>query len=222
MKDLFIHQFILGTWDNFIYFIGDKNTKEVMVVDPGWHADKIIEEAKKFDVNIKGALCTHSHPDHVNAVEDLLKTHDVPVYMLDHEVDFATWRCQNLKRISAGDELKIGNINIDIMHTPGHTPGSTCYHVHGNVVTGDTLFVNGCGRCDFVGGNPEVMYNTLHKLLNDLSSDTIIFPGHNYGSTPNATVKNQKAENPYMQFDTVEGFVNHRMAGRTPNTKLSL
>lgn len=222
MSNILIHQFVLGTWDNFVYFIGDKENKEVFVVDPGWYANKIIAEAQKFDFKIKGALCTHSHPDHVNAVHGLLKTHDIPVYMLDKEVEFSTWRCENLTKIEAGQTLKIGKVDIKAMHTPGHTPGSTCYHVEDRIVTGDTLFVNGCGRCDFVGGSPEVMYGTLKKLTTDLPLNTIVYPGHNYGKTVTSTIGEQKAENPFIKFDTLQAFVNHRMEGKTPNTSVPI
>lgn len=218
MSEIILHQFELGTWDNFIYFLGDAATKEVVVVDPGWHADKIIEEAEKQDVKIKGILCTHSHPDHVNEVEELLKTHDVPVYMLDKEIDFSNWSCENLERKSAGDSIEVGHVKIDFVHTPGHTPGSTCYHMNNQLITGDIMFVNGCGRCDFVGGDPKTMHATLWNLLDTLPGETIIYPGHNYGPAPSATMESQKTENPFMQFDTLEGFVSHRMEGKTPNT----
>jgi len=145
-KKLMLHQFELGAWDNFIYFIGGANSGEVFVVDPGWHADKIIEEAEKLNVKITGVLCTHSHADHVNEVETLLQTHDVPVYMLDKEIDFTTWRCENLKRVSAGDTVNAGGVEVKMVHTPGHTPGSVCFHAQDQLITGDTLFVNGCGR----------------------------------------------------------------------------
>ena len=116
MNDVLIHQFVLGKWDNFIYFIGDNKTKEVFVVDPGWYADKIIDEANKLSLKIKGALCTHSHADHVNAVEGLLKTHDIPVYVLDKEVEFSNWKCENQKLIRAGDNIKISGIDITAVH----------------------------------------------------------------------------------------------------------
>ncbi len=220
-KQLMLHQFELGSWDNFIYFIGGMNSGEVFVVDPGWHAHKIIEEAKKINVKITGVLCTHSHPDHVNEVETLLQTHDVPVYMLDKEIDFTTWRCENLKRVSAGDVVDAGGVEVKMVHTPGHTPGSVCFHAQNQLITGDTLFVNGCGRCDFVGGAPETMYATLWNLVNTMPGNTLFYPGHNYGPKNTATIGSQTLENPFLKFDTVAGFVKHRMEGKTPNTPLA-
>ncbi|NVB38050.1 MBL fold metallo-hydrolase [Pseudenhygromyxa sp. WMMC2535] len=217
----FVHQFGLGPWDNFIYFIGDQATRKVAVVDPAWHAQTILDEAARLDVEIAAILCTHSHFDHVNMVDELLKTLDVPVHMLRPEVEFSGFRCENLVASSPGDTLTIGKqTEITMMHTPGHTPGSCCYRLRDSVVTGDTLFVNGCGRCDFVGGDPEVMYGTLHAMVDKLPRDTVLYPGHDYGPTTRATVDEQLRDNPYLKLPTVADFVAHRMEGKTPNSSL--
>ncbi len=218
----FVHQFEVGPWDNFIYFIGDKKSREVAVVDPAWHAPTILTEAERLDLRIAHILCTHSHFDHVDQVGAILAAVDVPVHMLGAEIDFASFSCENLVRHSPGDKLAIGeHAEITMMHTPGHTPGSVSYLLgeHG-VVTGDTLFVNGCGRCDFVGGDPEIMYRTLRMLIDKLALDTVIYPGHNYGDTPTATLDEQLESNPYLAFPTLDAFVDHRMEGKTPNTVL--
>ena len=217
----FVHQFELGPWNNFIYFIGDRATRRVAVVDPAWHAPTILEQASELDLTISHILCTHSHFDHVNRVDALLQVLDVPVYMLKSELAFSGFRCENLIAASPGDRLRIGNAtDITFVHTPGHTPGSVCYRLADSLVTGDTLFVNGCGRCDFVGGDPEVMYYTLKQLTESLPSETRLYPGHNYGATPTATVDAQLLTNPYLQHKTLQDFVNHRMEGKVPNTVL--
>ena len=218
---LFFHQFELGKWQNFIYFIGDKETRECAVVDPAWNHEIILEEAERLDVKISHILCTHSHFDHVNEVEFLLEHLDIPVHMLGIEADHGAFKCENLIRSSPGDQVKVGaHCEITMVHTPGHTPGSTCYHVHDRLVTGDTMFVNGCGRCDLVGGNPEVMYNSLWGLLDKLPGNTTMLPGHNYGDAPSASLDEQLKTNPWLQHPTLEDFVLHRMDGKTPNTKL--
>jgi len=219
----FIHQFELGPMENFIYLIGDKRTRECAVVDSAWNYEIILEEADRLDVEIKHMLCTHSHFDHVNEVEPLLAHVDAQVHMLREEVDFADFKCENLVPHSAGDTVSIGaHCEITLMHTPGHTPGSTCYHVHERLVTGDTMFVNGCGRCDLVGGDPETMYDTLWNLVKTLPGDTVMFPGHNYGPTVTASLDTQLAENPWLQHPTLGEFVSHRMEGRTPGTVFPL
>ncbi len=220
-EGLFVHQFELGPWDNFIYFIGDKATRSCAVVDPAWDADFISEEAARLGVTITHILCTHSHFDHVNRVEAMLERHDVPVHMLGEEIDFSGFRCENLQRSRAGDVLEVGReLRITMVHTPGHTPGSTSYRIAGGIVTGDTLFVQGCGRCDFVGGDPEVMYETLKSLRQALPRETRMYPGHNYGPVPVSTLDEELKQNPYLQHPSVQDFVAHRMEGKTAGTTL--
>lgn len=218
---IFVHQFELGPWDNFLYFIGDKAARQVAVVDPAWHAQTILDEAARLDVEITHILCTHSHFDHVDQVEPLLQSLDIPVHMLGEEIDFSSFSCENLVRHSPGDTVQIGeHVEIAMMHTPGHTPGSVSYRLPDAIVTGDTLFVQGCGRCDFVGGDPEVMYTTLRQLIDKLPLETTIYPGHNYGPTPSSTLDAELDDNPYMAFPTLDGFIGHRMDGKTPNSPL--
>ena len=218
---IFVHQVLLGPWDNFIYFIGDRPSRKVAIVDPAWHAPTILAEAERLDVEIAAILCTHSHFDHVNAVEQLLQSHDVPVHMLAPEVEFSGFRCENLQVSRPGDQLRLGeHLEITMMHTPGHTPGSCSYRLRDGIVTGDTLFVNGCGRCDFVGGEPETMYATLKALVDGLPAQTIMYPGHNYGPSTTASLDAQLRENPYLRHPTVADFIAHRMDGKTPNTAL--
>ncbi|MEM9487798.1 MAG: MBL fold metallo-hydrolase [Myxococcota bacterium] len=220
-EGLFVHQFELGPWDNFIYFIGDKAARQVAVIDPAWHAQTIIDEAARLDVTITHILCTHSHFDHVDQVESLLASLDIPVHMMGAEIDFSGFKCENLIRHEPGDMLAIGeHAEITMMHTPGHTPGSVCYLADESIVSGDTLFVQGCGRCDFVGGDPEVMYTTLRLLIDKLPLETRIYPGHNYGPTPTSTLDEELENNPYMACPTLDAFINHRMQGKTPGSPL--
>ena len=220
-EGVFVHQFEVGPWDNFLYFIGDKAARRVAVVDPAWDAQTILDEAARLDVEITHILCTHSHFDHVDQVEPLLKKVDVPVHMLGEEIDFSGFSCENLERHNPGDAIRIGeHVEITMMHTPGHTPGSVSYRLRDSIVTGDTLFVQGCGRCDFVGGDPEVMYTTLRMLIDKLPLETVIYPGHNYGPTPSSTLDAELDSNPYFAFPTLDGFVTHRMEGKTPGSQL--
>ncbi|MBT8491577.1 MAG: MBL fold metallo-hydrolase [Deltaproteobacteria bacterium] len=220
-EGIFVHQFELGPWDNFIYFIGDKATREVAVVDPAWHAGSILAVANELDVKITDVLCTHSHFDHVDMVDPVVEATDARVHMLGEEIDFSGFKSGNLQRHSPGDTLTLGkHCEVTFMHTPGHTPGSTSYRLRDAIVSGDTLFINGCGRCDFVGGDPETMYRTLHQLVDKLPSDTMVFPGHNYGPTPTATIESQSADNPFILKPTLEAFIAHRMEGKTPNSPL--
>ena len=217
----FIHQFELGPWDNFIYFLGCKKTRECAVVDPAWHLDTILREAEKLDLRITHILCTHSHFDHVDQAGPLTEVTDAPVHMLAEEIDFSGFRSENLVRHHGGEHLVVGeHLDIEFLHTPGHTPGSTSYRVQDGLVTGDTLFVDGCGRCDFVGGDPEIMYRTLRSLVEKLPADTTMYPGHNYGVTATSRLEVQLETNPFLKLPTLEGFVAHRMEGKKPGTAL--
>lgn len=214
-EGIFIHQFELGPMDNFIYLIGDKATRECAVVDPAWHAPSILAEAEKLDVKITHLLCTHSHFDHVNQVDQVLDATDAQVHMLGLEIDYSDFKCENLVRHHAGDVLTVGkHAEITFVHSPGHTPGSTCYKLRDSLVTGDTMFVEGCGRCDFVGGDPETMYETINTLVRSMPGSTTMYPGHNYGSMEASTLDHELANNPYLQFSTLEDFVAHRMQGK--------
>lgn len=217
---IFVHQFVVGPWDNFVYLIGDRKTRSCAVVDPAWDVDRIRAEAEQLDVTIDHMLCTHAHFDHVNRVSALLETHDIPVHMLAAEVDQAGFQSENLVRHRAGDVLEIGALEIRMVHTPGHTPGSCSYAIPGGLVAGDTLFVNGCGRCDFVGGDPAVMYGTLKTLTSALAPETVLYPGHDYGATPTSTMTAELRDNPFLQKPTLADFVAHRMEGKTPGTEL--
>ena len=218
MTSLILKQMEVGPMENFIYFIGDRDTKEIAVIDPAWDVSLLLEEAKKEDLKIKYAFVTHGHFDHTNGVEELLKTLDIPVFINKNEADFFKfkWGKENVKTISSGEKLKIGNIEIEFVHTPGHTPGSQCFYVralHATplLVAGDTLFINGCGRCDLPGGNVDQMFDTITNKLMKMDNSTIIFPGHNYAEKTQDTLENQKKTNPYMQYDNLRAFVGKRL-----------
>ena len=199
--------------ENFIYFIGDKATNDVVVVDPAWDVNFLLNEAKNNALNIKAILITHGHFDHTNGVEELLKEVDVPVYVNKHEVDFFkfNWCNENIKKTESADRLKVGSFEIQFVHTPGHTPGSQCFLINDNLVSGDTLFINGCGRCDLPGGNVEQMFDTICNKLMKMDDATIIFPGHNYSDKKSDSLKNQKIINPYMQYDNLMAFIGKRL-----------
>lgn len=217
----FVHQFLVGPWDNFVYFVGDRATRSCLVVDPAWDLELIEQEAAKLEIRIGGILATHSHFDHVNMVHPLVDKLDVPVYMLDKEIAWANYRSENLKKVSSGDVVPFGKgVEVRFLHTPGHTPGSACFEVEESLICGDTLFINSCGRCDFLGGDPETMYYTLKGLREKFGLDTTLYPGHNYGPTTMATMDDQLKNNPYFKAPTIEDFVKHRMAGRRPNAPM--
>lgn len=203
---------------NFVYLIGDLDTRECVVVDPAWEVNRILEEAKKDEMNITGILVTHSHYDHVNGVENLLKAADVKVYVHKEEKDFLrrsraestgifiNISSPNLVAVSSGDKIKVGKIPVEFIHTPGHTPGSQCFLVNKSLVSGDTLFIGYCGRCDLPGGDPEQMYESLTQKLAKLDDDTLLYPGHNYSDQLVAKLGEEKKANPYLRSRDLQEF----------------
>ncbi|MDM8562172.1 MBL fold metallo-hydrolase [Candidatus Marithioploca araucensis] len=223
VKPFTIHALELGQMQNFIYLIQEHSSKQVAVVDPAWEIPKVVALVEHQGYKISDVLLTHSHHDHTNGLTELLKTCDAQVHLLEAEAQFwdrgKSFCEQNFcldhqldkpKLHQDGDTIQLGKIQIDVLHTPGHTPGSACYCLYEHLITGDTLFVSGCGRCDLNGGDPEQMYYSLKRLA-ALPPRTVIHPGHNYGNKPSSTIAEELKSNPYMQFDNVTDFVRQRM-----------
>ena len=201
----------IGPLQNFIYFIGDNTTKEIAVVDPAWDVDFLRDEANRMGLKITNIFLTHGHPDHVNGLPEILKTHDIPVYISKHEASFYKPKHRNIQEVTDRQKLKIGNSEWECILTPGHTPGCQCFLSEGKMIAGDTIFIDGCGRCDLPGGNAKTMYNSLYNIVMKLPDTTVIYPGHNYGPVPFDTIANQKRTNPYLQCRNQEEFLMERM-----------
>jgi glyoxylase-like metal-dependent hydrolase (beta-lactamase superfamily II) len=196
---------------NLIYFLGDKSTNKVAVVDPAWNIPLIIQEAKKSKLEIVCGLLTHGHYDHSDGAKDLVRELNIPVYISEKEIKMYLPECPNLKTTKDHEKITIGNIEIECLHTPGHTPGCQCFFLKGHLITGDTLFVNACGRCDLPGGSPKMMYNTLYHVLSQLPDDTIIYPGHAYGPRLSSTLGQERKTNPYLSCLDEKDFLKNRM-----------
>ena len=200
----------LGPMENFIYLITDKKTGHAAVVDPAWDVNEIIQLADKKGVQITDILLTHSHHDHINGIQQVLDKYDAQLHLLKAEAQFWGKNMDLPSLHHGGDIIQLGDTNIEVLHTPGHTPGSACYKINHDLITGDTMFVFGCGRCDLSGGDPNVMFDTLNKL-GQLPGDTIIHPGHNYAIKETSTMQEQCEGNPFMHFHNADKFTDYRM-----------
>ena len=210
-QDFKIHPLELGPMLNFVYLVEDIATKRTAVVDPAWDAPAIIAEAEKLDLKITDILLTHSHHDHINGIEGILEHSHAEIHLLKPEFEF--WESDIDKPClhHGGDEILLGDSKISILHTPGHTPGSACYQLGNEIITGDTLFVFGCGRCDLSGGDPREMFETLKTMKQALPDDMLIHPGHNYSVKKTCTFGEQVEGNPFLHYDDEDQFINYRM-----------
>lgn len=206
-----IHQMELGPMQNYIYMIIDKKSNKCLIIDPAWDVPLIDTFLKKEQLILEGILITHGHPDHTNGITQLLEKKDVPVYVSKSEASFYKPINDNIKDVKPSQVIQIGESSVRCLHTPGHTPGSQCFWIEDCLIAGDTLFLDGCGRCDLPGGDPEEMYNTLYNILMKLPPQTVIFPGHNYHHKKNDTLSEQKKTNPYLQCSSLHEFLNQRM-----------
>ena len=185
---------------NFVYLIGDRQTKKCMVVDPAYAIADILEIVDQDEMKLTGVLATHYHPDHVGGsmmgmkiqgVADLLEKCQIPIHINKHETKWVARTTglneNDLVQHEGGDKVSVGDISITFVHTPGHTPGSQCFLVEQRLVAGDTLFLDGCGRTDLPGGNPGDLYTSLQTLAS-LPAATIVCPGHQYSALPSANL----------------------------------
>ncbi|NKY49767.1 MBL fold metallo-hydrolase [Nocardia vermiculata] len=201
---------------NFSYLIGDRESGECVVVDPAYAAGDLAEIAESDGLRLTGVLATHHHPDHVGGsmmgftlrgVRELLEQVQVPVHVNREELSWVA----NVTGIAEseftghdhGDTLRVGDLEIEFLHTPGHTPGSQCFLVENRLVAGDTLFVDGCGRTDFPGGDSDAMFTSL-RHLSELSGDPVVYPGHWYSEEPSAALSAVRENNYVMRPKTLE------------------
>src|SRR5246127_1992858 len=192
---------------NFAYLIGDRQTGDCVVVDPAYAADDLLDALEADGMHLSGVLVTHHHPDHVGGemmgfalrgLAELLDRAPVPVHVNTHE---ALWVSRvtgvglgDLTTHEGHDKVGVGDIEIELLHTPGHTPGSQCFLLDGRLVAGDTLFLEGCGRTDFPGGDVDDMYRSLHQLA-ELPGDPTVYPGHWYSQEPSASLSEVRRTN---------------------------
>ncbi len=202
---------------NFVYLIGDTDAGRCLVVDPAWNVDDVVRVAAEDGMEIEGVLATHHHPDHVggeifgvtiSGVSDLLEKVPVKIHCNREEAEWirrTTGVSQgDLALHDSGDIVTVGAIDIRLIHTPGHTPGSQCFLVEGKLVAGDTLFLNGCGRTDFPGGDKDEIYRSITQRLAKIPDDTVLYPGHLYDPRPSATLGETRRTNYVFRVPDLE------------------
>lgn len=192
---------------NFAYLVGDVDRRECFVIDPAYAPSDLVRIAEDEGFSIVGALISHYHADHcggsmmglrLDGIAELLEHHDVPIIVNRAEsrwIEMTTGvSSDHFKIVDGGERVAVGAVEIDCLHTPGHTPGSQCFRLHDRLVSGDTLFLDGCGRTDLPGGDPSEIYKTLQRLA-QLPDDLDLYPGHFYSSKPFADLGGVKRSN---------------------------
>jgi glyoxylase-like metal-dependent hydrolase (beta-lactamase superfamily II) len=201
---------------NFAYLIGDRETGDAVVVDPAYAAQDLVDVLEADGMTLSGVLVTHHHPDHVGGsmmgfelkgLAELLERISVPVHVNAEEAEWVS-RVTGIARSELtghrhGDTVSVGDIDIELLHTPGHTPGSQCFLLDGRLVAGDTLFLDGCGRTDFPGGNVDDMFRSLQALA-QLPVDQTVFPGHWYSTQPSAPLTDVRRTNYVYRASNLE------------------
>lgn len=219
-SSLYLEQMLLGPMANYVYLVGDTESREAMVVDAAWDIPAILDRLDADDMKLTGALVTHFHPDHIGGdlmgqhipgIPELLAERGVKVYINKEEASWVSrtigLEASDMVAVDGETEIRIGQIPLRFIHTPGHTPGSQCFMVGNNLVSGDTLFIGSCGRVDLPGSNASDLYYSLTQKLAKLPDDTTLFPGHAYASESASTIAREKASNPFMRFERLEDFL---------------
>ena len=194
---------------NFVYAFGDRETGDAVLVDPAYRPTELVDIVESDGMRVSAVFATHYHPDHVggnlggraqiDGIIELLERIDVPIHVQGDEVEWVTRvtgvGADSLIAHDAGDVVEVGDFDVTLIHTPGHTPGSQCLLVDGRLISGDTLFLDGCGRTDLPGSDPNEMYRTLTQRLSNISDDTVLFPGHLYSADPSAPMGDVRRSN---------------------------
>lgn len=209
---MILQQLLVGSMGVCCYIIGCEQTKRGAIIDPGGDESRILAEVEKLGLQIDYIIATHGHPDHVCGNRIIMEATGGTIVM--HEADaeyFEKPETQNYfsmlglepsppagKRVKDGDVIEVGNVQLQVLHTPGHTPGGICLYCAPDLFTGDTLFAGGIGRTDFPGGSYDGLLESLKNKVLNLPEETVVWPGHGYGGTK-STIGEEKRSNPFLR-----------------------
>ena len=209
---MFIEQRQVGQMAVFAYLVGDEESGEALVIDPAEETDGLIQAAEKKKARIRYIVNTHGHVDHTGGNAEMKEKTGATIILHEDDADMlistpaAMLRLFGAKQsppadrtVRDGDLIEVGDVRLRVIHTPGHSPGSMVLFVDGYAFTGDTLFVEAVGRSDMPGGSGEVMFDSIQRKICILPDETVVLPGHNYGSMPTSTIGHEKKFNPFLR-----------------------
>ncbi|MEM3017518.1 MAG: MBL fold metallo-hydrolase [Candidatus Bathyarchaeia archaeon] len=194
-------KFLIEGSRNFAYLIGDEMSREAVAVDPSGAVSEILKAIKDEGLHLKYIITTHSHPDHTAGVSELSMMTGAKHLMYKPEI------YGDDPGLRDGDTVKLGNLNMRVIHTPGHTTDSICLLVDNKLLTGDTLFVGECGRTDMPGGDSGALYDSLFNKILPLDDELEIHPGHDYGPKPYSTLEYERKHNYVLQPRRKDEFI---------------
>ena len=206
-----VERLTVGPLDVNCYILWDEKSNEAMVIDPGAEPDRILDTVRRLGVTVKMIVNTHGHIDHIGANKEVRAALGCPLLMHEEDIFLINDDCgvpiaqligaSSSPRpdgtIADGQLLRLGEMEIEVIHTPGHTPGGVCLLCEGTLFTGDTLFAGGLGRTDLPGGSHKQLIKSIKERLLTLPDDTTVLPGHAYGP-PSSTIGEEKANNPFL------------------------
>jgi hydroxyacylglutathione hydrolase len=204
--NLEIIQIPVGNMQNFSYIIYDEHNKDGVVIDPSWDLEKLFEFLEKNKISAKYIINTHTHFDHVLGNDQVAEFTKAAI--IQHEKS----TLKNDGSVKEGETINVGQVELQVLHTPGHSEDSICLIVDKKyIITGDTLFVGNIGRVDLPGSSPQDMYDSLSRIAK-LKDSLVVYPGHNYGITPTSTILNERTNNPMLNFKSREAFLKYMVS----------
>ena len=210
---MIIEQVQVGNFAVFAYVVGCQETSEGIVIDPAVQAGHLLDIAENRKIEkIKYIVNTHCHADHAGGNREMKERSNAQIVVHKDDAErlanpsqlaLTIFQCEASPpadmTVEEGDRIEFGRHFLEVIHTPGHTPGGMCLYTNGYIFTGDTLFVGGIGRTDLPGGSMSQLLLSIKTKLLTLPEETLIFPGHNYGTSPQSTIGKEKQYNPFVR-----------------------